>query len=76
MVVTLLCRGLDQEILSWRSRDLVHLYRMLTHLYKNDQDPVLKHHVELALLQINDIMKKFMLALPKLEKKISAFHSL
>lgn len=68
MVTTLLFRGLGKDVLTSLGRDLVDLYRGLKHLRDNDDDPVLRLHVQLALEEIDYIMQDLLFAPPKLEK--------
>lgn len=71
LVATLLFRGLGRDTLSTLSSDLCDLYRGLKHLRDNDDDPVLRLHAQLALDEIDHIVRDHFLAPPKLEKKIS-----
>lgn len=70
MVSTLLFRGLGKNTLTSLGKDLVDLYRGLKHLRDNDEDLVLRLHAQLALEELDLIVQDFILATPKLEKKI------
>lgn len=70
LVSTLLLRGLGKDTLTSLGRDLVDLYRGLKHLHNNDEDPVLRLHAQLALEELDDIVKDFLFAPPKLERRI------
>lgn len=70
MVSTLLLRGLGKDTLTSLSKDLVDLYRGLKYLRDNDEDTVLRLHAQLALEELDHIMKDFFFSVPKLEKKI------
>nr|XP_014981975.2 transport and Golgi organization protein 6 homolog isoform X2 [Macaca mulatta] len=69
-VVVLLLRGLSQkatEVLSAVLKDLYHLLKHVVHL---EPDDVAKLHAQLALEELDDIMKNFLFPAQKLEKKI------
>ncbi|XP_017884516.1 transport and Golgi organization protein 6 homolog [Ceratina calcarata] len=70
MVSTLLLRGLGKDTLTSLGKDLVDLYRGLKHLRDNDEDPVLRLHAQLALEELDYVMRDFLFSPPKLEKKI------
>lgn len=70
LVATLLFRGLGRDTLNSLGSDLVDLYRGLKHLRDNDDDPVLRLHAQLALEEIDYIVRDFLSAPPKLEKRI------
>jgi len=70
LVATLLFRGLGRDTLSSLGRDLVDLYRGLKHLRDSDNDPVLRLHAQLALEEIDHIVRDSLFAPPKLEKRI------
>lgn len=70
MVSTLLLRGLGKDTLTNLSKDLVDLYRGLKYLRNNDEDTVLRLHAQLALEELDYIMKDFLFSAPKLEKRI------
>ncbi|XP_011875327.1 PREDICTED: transport and Golgi organization protein 6 homolog isoform X2 [Vollenhovia emeryi] len=71
MVATLLFRGLDRDLLSSCTSDMVDLYRELRNL-RDDKDPVLQLHVQLTLEEVDRIMRDYLLTgLPTSGKKIS-----
>lgn len=70
MVVTLLLRGLGKDTLTSLGKDLVELYRGLKYLQNNNEDPVLRLHAQLALEELDDIVRDFLFSSPKLEKRI------
>ncbi|XP_054016476.1 transport and Golgi organization protein 6 homolog isoform X1 [Hylaeus anthracinus] len=70
MVVTLLLRGLGKDTLTNLGKDLVELYRGLKHLRNNSEDPVLRLHAQLALEELDDIVRDFLFTPPKLEKRM------
>ncbi|XP_060820385.1 transport and Golgi organization protein 6 homolog isoform X1 [Bombus pascuorum] len=70
MVSTLLLRGLGKDTLTSLGKDLIDLYRGLKHLRDNDEDLILRLHAQQALEELDLIVQDFILATPKLEKKI------
>ncbi|KOC59653.1 Transmembrane and coiled-coil domain-containing protein 7 [Habropoda laboriosa] len=70
MVSSLLLRGLGQDTLTSLGKDLVDLYRGLKYLRDNDDDPVLRLHAQLALEELDHIVRNFLFSSPKLEKGI------
>lgn len=60
LVATLLFRGLDRDLLSSCTRDMIDLYRELRNL-RDDKDPVLQLHVQLALEEVDRIMRDSLL---------------
>ncbi|XP_012134725.2 transport and golgi organization 6 isoform X1 [Megachile rotundata] len=70
MVSTMLLRGLGKNTLTSLGKDLVDLYRGLKYLRDNDEDPVLRLHAQLALEELDHIMRDFLFSPPKLEKRI------
>ncbi|KAM0725621.1 Transport and Golgi organization protein 6-like protein [Formica fusca] len=70
LVATLLFRGLGRNTLNSLGSDLVDLYRGLKYLRDNDDDPVLRLHAQLALEEIDHIVRDFLSAPLKLEKRI------
>ncbi|XP_012275451.1 transport and Golgi organization protein 6 homolog isoform X2 [Orussus abietinus] len=70
LVVTLLFRGLGKAVLTDIAKDLVDIYRGLKNLRDNDNDSVLRLHAQLALEELDDIVRDFLFAKPLLEKKI------
>ena len=70
LVTNLLLKGLGKDALTTLGSNLLPLYRSLKKLYNNDADPVLKLHAQLALEELDDIVKQFMFSEVKLEKRI------
>lgn len=70
LVATLMLQGLGKAALISLGSDLVPLYRALISLKKNDEDPVLRLHAQLALDEFDDIVRNFLFSKPKLEKNI------
>lgn len=70
MVSTLLLRGLGKDTLTNLGKDLVDLYHGLKYLRDNDEDTVLCLHAQLALEELDYIMRDFLFSAPKLEKRI------
>ncbi|KAL6427610.1 hypothetical protein ACFW04_008821 [Cataglyphis niger] len=70
LVATLLFRGLGRNTLNSLGSDLVDLYRGLKYLRDNDDDPVLRLHAQLALEEIDYIVRDFLSTPSKLEKRI------
>ncbi|XP_015600322.1 transport and Golgi organization protein 6 homolog [Cephus cinctus] len=75
LVATLLLRGLGKDALRSLGSDLVTVYRGLIHLRDTDDDPVLRLHAQLALEELDDIVKDFLFSNPKLQKNIFLLHS-
>ncbi|XP_017758255.1 PREDICTED: transport and Golgi organization protein 6 homolog [Eufriesea mexicana] len=70
MVSTLLLRGLGKDTLFNLGKDLIDLYHGLKYLRDNDEDPVLRLHVQLTLEELDLIVRDFLFSPPKLEKRI------
>lgn len=70
LVATLLFRGLGKDTLTSLGNDLVTLFRALKHLRDEDIDPILQLHAQLALEEIDLIVKDFLTKPCKLEKQI------
>ncbi|XP_018404878.1 PREDICTED: transport and Golgi organization protein 6 homolog [Cyphomyrmex costatus] len=70
LVATLLFRGLDRDLLSTCTSDMIDLYRELRNL-RDDKDPVLQLHVQLAFEEIDRIMRDLLTELPTFRKRIS-----
>lgn len=70
LVMTLLIRGLDKDTLMDLGSNLLPVYRRLKHLRDNDTDDVLRLHAQLALEEIDHIVKNTLLAKPVMEKTI------
>ncbi|XP_011640818.1 transport and Golgi organization protein 6 homolog [Pogonomyrmex barbatus] len=71
LVATLLFRGLGRDTLNSLGSDLIDLYRGLKHLRDNDNDPVLQLHAQLALEEIDHIVRDSLFTPLKFEKRIS-----
>lgn len=63
LVATLLFRGLDRDLISSCTSDMVELYRELRNL-RDDKDPVVQLHVQLALEEIDRIMRDSLTGFP------------
>ncbi|XP_071625636.1 transport and Golgi organization protein 6 homolog [Temnothorax longispinosus] len=76
LVATLLFRGLDRDLLSTCTSDMIDLYRELR-ILRDDKDPVLQLHVQLALEEIDRIMRDSLFTgFPTLKKTISELDSM
>ncbi|XP_062317143.1 transport and Golgi organization protein 6 homolog [Osmerus eperlanus] len=69
-VITLLLRGLSHKTTQVLSEVLLDLYRALKWAVRSDRDPVTVLHAQLALEELDDIMKTYLFPRQKLEKKI------
>ncbi|XP_003262978.2 transport and Golgi organization protein 6 homolog [Nomascus leucogenys] len=69
-VVVLLLQGLSQKATEVLSTVLKDLYHLLKHVVRLEPDDVAKLHAQLALEELDDIMKNFLFPPQKLEKKI------
>ncbi|XP_008068236.2 transport and Golgi organization protein 6 homolog [Carlito syrichta] len=69
-VVVLLLRGLSQKATEVLSDVLKGLYHLLKHVVRLEPDDVAKLHAQLALEELDEIMKSFLFPPQKLEKKI------
>ncbi|XP_043276359.1 transport and Golgi organization protein 6 homolog [Venturia canescens] len=71
LVTNLLIQGLGKDVLTDLGHDLVPLYRALKLLRDNDDDHVLRLHAQLALEELDDIVRLLIFSVPKkLEKRI------
>ncbi|KAG5330342.1 TNG6 protein, partial [Acromyrmex charruanus] len=70
LVATLLFRGLNRDLLSSCTSDMIDLYRELRNL-REDKDPVLQLHVQLAFEEIDRIMRDLLTELPTFRNRIS-----
>lgn len=70
LVTTLMLQGLGKSALMSLGSDLLPLYRALLTLRDHDEDPVLRVHAQLAVDELDDIVRNFLFAKPKLEKSI------
>ncbi|CAH2239913.1 jg2648 [Pararge aegeria aegeria] len=72
MVIASLLKGLGNETLVELKENLLPIYRTLNKLYKDtNEDPVLRLHAQLALDELNDIVKQFLFTELPIEKEIS-----
>ncbi|KAG5885167.1 hypothetical protein JTB14_037476 [Gonioctena quinquepunctata] len=64
--------GLDKGMISFLKDDILPIYRTLKDIYDRDDDEVMRLQSQLALEELNENMKNFVLASPELhsEKKI------
>ncbi|XP_054476593.1 transport and Golgi organization protein 6 homolog isoform X2 [Anoplopoma fimbria] len=69
-VITLLLRGLSDKTTQVLSDVLSDLYRALKWVVRSDPDDVAVLHAQLALEEIDDVMRRFIFPQQKLEKKI------
>ncbi|XP_028624436.1 transport and Golgi organization protein 6 homolog [Grammomys surdaster] len=69
-VVVLLLRGLSQKATEVLSDVLKDLYHLLKHVVRLEPDGVAKLHAQLALEELDEIMRNFLFPPQKLEKKI------
>ncbi|OBS67278.1 hypothetical protein A6R68_04171 [Neotoma lepida] len=70
-VVVLLLRGLSQKATEVLSDVLKDLYHLLKHVVRLEPDDVAKLHAQLALEELDEIMRNFLFPPQKLEKKIN-----
>ncbi|XP_036399762.1 transport and Golgi organization protein 6 homolog [Megalops cyprinoides] len=69
-VIVLLLRGLSERTTQVLGDVLLDLYRALKWVVRSDRDDVAVVHAQLALVELDDVMKKFLFPEQKLEKKI------
>ncbi|XP_071346556.1 transport and Golgi organization protein 6 homolog isoform X1 [Trachinotus anak] len=69
-VITLLLRGLSTKTTQVLSDVLLDLYRALKWVVRSDPDDVAVLHAQLALEELDDVMRRFIFPEQKLEKKI------
>ncbi|KAI1890045.1 hypothetical protein AGOR_G00169170 [Albula goreensis] len=69
-VIALLLRGLSDKTTQVLSDVLLDLYRALKWVVRSDSDDVTVLHAQLALEELDDVMKRFLFPTQKLEKKI------
>ncbi|XP_043937965.1 transport and Golgi organization protein 6 homolog isoform X4 [Protopterus annectens] len=70
-VVTLLLRGLSKKATEVLADVLRNLYRLLKFVVQTDRDEVCVLHAQLALEELDDIMRQLLFPQQKLEKKIT-----
>ncbi|XP_033898912.3 transport and Golgi organization protein 6 homolog isoform X3 [Acipenser ruthenus] len=69
-VIALLLRGLSDNATQVLSDVLRDLYRVLKHVVQHDRDDVTVLHAQLALEELDDVMRRYIFPAQKLEKKI------
>ncbi|XP_055790317.1 transport and Golgi organization protein 6 homolog [Salvelinus fontinalis] len=69
-VISLLLRGLSDKATEVLSDVLLDLYRALKWVVRSDTDDVTVLHAQLALEDLDDVMRRFIFPAQKLEKKI------
>ncbi|XP_029909812.1 transport and Golgi organization protein 6 homolog [Myripristis murdjan] len=69
-VIALLLRGLSDKTTQVLGDVLLDLYRALKWVVRSDQDDVAVLHAQLALEELDDVMRRFIFPEQKLEKKI------
>ncbi|XP_048211183.1 transport and Golgi organization protein 6 homolog [Perognathus longimembris pacificus] len=69
-VIVLLLRGLSQKATEVLRDVLKDLYHLLKHVVRSEPDDVAKLHAQLALEELDEIMRNFLFPPQKLEKKI------
>ncbi|CAH2104448.1 unnamed protein product [Euphydryas editha] len=70
MVIASLIKGLGKETLIELKEKLLPIYRTINKLYKDtNEDTIVKLHAQLALEELNDIVKQFLLPELPLEKE-------
>ncbi|KAI4901669.1 hypothetical protein NFI96_012847 [Prochilodus magdalenae] len=69
-VIALLLRGLSDKTTRVLGDVLLELYRALKWVVRSDSDEVAVLHAQLALEELDDVMRKFIFPQQKLEKKI------
>ncbi|XP_053478948.1 transport and Golgi organization protein 6 homolog [Ictalurus furcatus] len=69
-VIALLLRGLSDKTTQVLGDVLLELYRALKWVVRSDSDEVAVLHAQLALEELDDVMRKFIFPQQKLEKKI------
>ncbi|KAL0849369.1 hypothetical protein ABMA28_013675 [Loxostege sticticalis] len=71
MVISSLIKGLGKEVLVQLKDNLLPIYRTLKDVYNNnDEDSVLRLHAQIALEELNDIVKQFIFPELKMEREI------
>lgn len=74
MVITLLLRGLGRDIFQILENEIKDIYSHLKIVYATESDEVLRLHSQLALEEINTIMKELLTAQLPLTKEIRILH--
>lgn len=68
-VLRQLFAGLESEMIVFLKDDILPIYRTLKDIYYNDKDDVMRLQAQLALEELNENMKDFMLPKPQLDTK-------
>lgn len=69
-VIALVLRGLSDKTTQVLADVLLELYRALKWVVRSDPDDVVKLHAQIALEELDDVMRRFIFPQQKLEKKI------
>ncbi|XP_056334755.1 transport and Golgi organization protein 6 homolog isoform X2 [Danio aesculapii] len=69
-VIALVLRGLSDKTTQVLADVLLELYRALKWVVRSDSDDVVKLHAQIALEELDDVMRRFIFPQQKLEKKI------
>lgn len=71
LVCQLLCQSLEQSTwLTIFGSELTSFYQLITSLYKNDKDDVVRLHAQLALDALNQICRDYLQTSTSLDKHI------
>nr|XP_018896438.1 PREDICTED: transport and Golgi organization protein 6 homolog [Bemisia tabaci] len=70
MVITMLLKGLQNDLFQVLEKQLLSLYRALKQIYVNEQDDIVKLHAQLAIEELNRITKDFFFPQQILPEKI------
>lgn len=71
MVISSLLKGLGKETLLQLKDNLLPIYRTLKDLYRDpDEDSVVRLHAQIALEELNDIVKQFLFPEVSMDKQI------
>ncbi|KAM3964746.1 transport and golgi organization 6 [Aphomia sociella] len=71
MVISSLLKGFGKEVLIELKENLLPIYRTLKELYRdNNEDSILRLHAQLALEELNEIVKEFLFPEIKMDKQI------
>ncbi|GCC16806.1 hypothetical protein chiPu_0020401 [Chiloscyllium punctatum] len=69
-VITLLLRGLSEKTFQILDEVLQDLYRLLKYVNQTDEDEVVVLHAQIALEELDHIVRRFLFPEEKLQKKI------
>lgn len=70
MVITSLFKGLGKDMLFQLKENLLPIYRTINRVYNDtNEDSVVKLHAQLALEELNDIVRQFLTPDLQFEKK-------